>query len=144
MEHYNMKKDDCIFCKLANGDIPTNTIYENEEFRVIMDASPATKGHALVLPKDHYADIYEIDPEVLGRAIQVGQKVVKHATKVLGCEGYNLVQNNGVVAGQTVFHFHLHLIPRYVDMDNSEMLKWASADICADEITALTEMLRVE
>jgi len=144
MEHYNMKKDDCIFCKLANGDIPTNTIYENEEFRVIMDASPATKGHALVLPKDHYADIYEIDPDVLGRAIQVGQKVVKHATKVLGCEGYNLVQNNGAVAGQTVFHFHLHLIPRYEDMDNSEMLKWASADMDADEIKALTETLRVE
>ena len=139
-----MKKDDCIFCKLANGDIPTNTIYEDEEFRVIMDASPATKGHALVLPKDHYADIYEIDPDVLGRAIQVGQKVVKHATKVLGCEGYNLVQNNGTVAGQTVFHFHLHLIPRYEDMDNSELLKWASADMSADEITALTEMLRVE
>lgn len=139
-----MKKDDCIFCKLANGDIPTNTIYENNEFRVIMDASPASKGHALVLPKDHYADIYEIDPEVLGRAIQVGQKVVKHATKVLGCEGYNLVQNNGAVAGQTVFHFHLHLIPRYADMDNSEMLKWASADMSADEIKMLTETLRVE
>ena len=73
-----------------------------------MDNAPATKGQALVLPKDHYADIYEIDPEVLGRAIQVGQKVIKHATKVLGCEGYNLLQNNGEVAGQTIFHFHLH------------------------------------
>lgn len=139
-----MKKEDCIFCKLANGDIPTNTIYENDEFRVIMDASPATRGHALVLPKDHYADIYEIDPAVLGRAIQIGQKVVQHATKVLGCEGYNLVQNNGEVAGQTVFHFHLHLIPRYADMDNSEMLKWTPADLSADEIKALTETLRIE
>lgn len=139
-----MKKEDCIFCKLANGDIPTNTIYENDEFRVIMDASPATRGHALVLPKDHYADIYEIDPAVLGRAIQIGQKVVQHATKELGCEGYNLVQNNGEVAGQTVFHFHLHLIPRYADMDNSEMLKWTPADLSADEIKALTETLRIE
>ena len=117
-----MRKDDCIFSKLANGDIPTNTIYEDEEFRVIMDASPATKGHALVLPKDHYADIYEIDSEVLGRAIQVGQKVVKHATKILGCDGYNLLQNNGTAAGQTVFHFHLHLIPRIADMDNKKIL----------------------
>lgn len=139
-----MKQDNCIFCKLANGDIPTNTIYEDEEFRVIMDAAPATKGHALVLPKNHYADIYEIDPEVLGKAIQVGQKVIKHATKVLGCEGYNLLQNNGEVAGQTVFHFHLHLIPRYADMDNKQLLHWNPADIDGEAIKALTESLRVE
>ena len=138
-----MKKDDCIFCLLANGDIPTNTIYEDEEFRVIMDNSPATRGHALVLPKDHFADIYEIDPEVLGRAVQVGQKVVKHATKVLGCEGYNLVQNNGSVAGQTVFHFHLHLIPRYADMDNSQMLKWSAGDTDAQALKELTELLKL-
>ena len=134
-----MRKDDCIFCKLANGDIPTNTIYEDEEFRVIMDASPATKGHALVLPKDHYADIYEIDSEVLGRAIQVGQKVVKHATKILGCDGYNLLQNNGTAAGQTVFHFHLHLIPRYADMDNKKILTWPESDVDADAIKAITD-----
>ena len=139
-----MKKDDCIFCLLANGAIPTNTVYEDEEFRVIMDNAPATKGHALVLPKSHYADIYEIDPEVLGRAIQVGQKVIKHATKVLGCDGYNLLQNNGEVAGQTVFHFHLHLIPRYADMDNSEILKAPSNEVEADVLKALAESLKVE
>ncbi len=138
-----MKKDDCIFCKLANGDIPTNTIYEDNEFRVIMDASPATRGHALVLPKDHYADIYEIDSEVLGRAIQVGQKVVKHATEVLGCEGYNLLQNNGEAAGQTVFHFHLHLIPRYADMDNSQILTWPAGQVSTDDVVALTERLKL-
>ena len=138
-----MKKDDCIFCKLANGDIPTNTIYEDNEFRVIMDASPATRGHALVLPKDHYADIYEIDSEVLGRAIQVGQKVVNHATEVLGCEGYNLLQNNGEAAGQTVFHFHLHLIPRYADMDNSQILTWPAGQVSTDDVVALTERLKL-
>lgn len=134
-----MKKDDCIFCKLANGVIPTNTIYEDDEFRVIMDAAPATKGHALVLPKEHYADIYEIEPEVLGKAIQVGQKVIKHATKLLGCDGYNLLQNNGEVAGQTVFHYHLHLIPRYAEMDNSQILKWEESKISPEEIKAITE-----
>ena len=139
-----MKKDGCIFCMLANGDIPTNTIYEDAEFRVIMDNSPATKGHALVLPKDHFADIYEIDPEVLGRAIQVGQKVIKHATKVLGCEGYNLLQNNGEVAGQTIFHFHLHLIPRYADMDNSQILKCPASEGNADELKELAALLKVE
>lgn len=134
-----MKKDDCIFCKLANGVIPTNTIYEDDEFRVIMDAAPATKGHALVLPKEHYADIYEIEPEVLGKGIQVGQKVIKHATKLLGCDGYNLLQNNGEVAGQTVFHYHLHLIPRYAEMDNSQILKWEESKISPEEIKAITE-----
>ena len=139
-----MKNDNCIFCKLANGDIPTNTIYEDEDFRVIMDNAPATKGHALVLPKNHYADIYEIDAETLGKAIQVGQKVIKHVTPILGCEGYNLVQNNGEVAGQTVFHYHLHLIPRYADMDNSQLLKWESCSMDAEELKALTEQLKVE
>ena len=131
-----MRKDDCIFCKLANGDIPTNTIYEDDEFRVIMDAAPATKGHALVLPKNHYADIYEIDPDVLGRAIQVGQKVVKHATKVL--------QNNGTAAGQTVFHYHLHLIPRYADMDNAQILTWPEKEGDADAIKAISESLKMD
>lgn len=144
MENCNMKKDDCIFCLLANGDIPTNTIYEDEEFRVIMDHAPATKGHALVLPKNHYADIYEIDADVLGRAIQVGQKVIKHATEILGCDGYNVLQNNGEIAGQTVFHFHLHLIPRYADMDNDAILKCPARDGDAEAIKALTEKLRVE
>ena len=139
-----MKKDDCIFCLLANGDIPTNTIYEDEEFRVIMDNAPATRGHALVLPKNHYADIYEIDPEILGKAIQVGQKVIKHATKVLGCEGYNMLQNNGAVAGQTVFHYHLHLIPRYADISDAKMLSWPASEGDADAIKALTEVLKLQ
>ncbi len=138
-----MKKDDCIFCKLANGDIPTNTIYEDDLFRVIMDASPATRGHALVLPKDHYADIYEIDPEVLGKAIQVGQKVIKHATKVLGCDGYNLLQNNGEAAGQTVFHYHLHLIPRYADNNDPRILSWPAGKVNMDDIKELTDSLKL-
>ena len=144
MENCDMKKEDCIFCLLANGDIPTNTIYEDAEFRVIMDHAPATKGHALVLPKNHYADIYEIDSDVLGRAIQVGQKVIKHATEILGCDGYNILQNNGEVAGQTVFHFHLHLITRYADMDNDSILKCPASEGDAEAIKALTEKLRVE
>lgn len=139
-----MRKDDCIFCKIANGDIPTNSIYEDDDFNVFMDVAPATKGHALVVPKNHYADIYEIDPEVLARAVKVGQKVIKHATKVLGCEGYNLLQNNGEVAGQTMFHFHMHLIPRYKDMDNTNLLKCMPGEADAEEIKALAEALKVE
>ena len=107
-----MKNDNCIFCKLANGEIPTATLYEDDEFRVILDLGPATKGHALILPKEHYANIYEIDEEVAGRAFKLAKKMVTKLTEVLGCDGYNIVQNNGEAAGQTVFHFHIHLIPR--------------------------------
>jgi histidine triad (HIT) family protein len=77
----------------------------------------------------------------LARAIQVGQKVIKHATKVLGCEGYNVLQNNGEVAGQTIFHFHLHLIPRYADMDNDVILKCPAGEMQADAIKELTAKL---
>lgn len=108
-----MKDDNCIFCKLANGDIPTNSIYEDDDFKVILDASPATKGHALILPKQHYANIFEIEDETLAKAAKLAKRIMTHEKDVLGCEGYNLVQNNGEVAGQTVFHFHMHLIPRY-------------------------------
>lgn len=113
-----MKKDDCIFCKIANGEIPSATLYEDEEFRVILDLGPAAKGHALILPKDHYANLYEIDDEIAARAFKLAKKMVIKLTDVLECDGYNIVQNNGTAAGQTVFHFHMHLIPRYVD-DNA-------------------------
>ena len=139
-----MKQDNCIFCKIANGEIPTNTVYEDEDFRVFMDVAPATKGHALVVPKNHYADIYEIEPETLGKAAKVAQKVIKHATKVLGCEGYNLMQNNGEVSGQTVFHFHLHLIPRYENMDNTNLLSWTPGTSDSEELKKLSESMKVE
>lgn len=109
----DMKNNDCIFCKLANGDIPTATLYEDEDFRVILDANPASKGHALILPKEHYADLYELDDEVAAKVMVLAKKMVTKLRDVLGCDGYNIVQNNGECAGQTVFHYHLHLIPRY-------------------------------
>ena len=139
-----MKDCNCIFCKLANGDIPTNTLYEDSDFRVIMDASPATKGHALVLPKEHYANIYEITPEVLGKAVQVGQKVIQYVTPILGCDGYNLLQNNGEIAGQTIFHFHLHLIPRYKDADNTNVLVTNHVEFTAEEMKDLCESLKLK
>lgn len=108
-----MKDNNCIFCKLANGDIPTATLYEDDDFRVILDANPASKGHALILPKEHYADLYELSDAVAGKVMILAKKMVTKLTDVLGCDGYNIVQNNGECAGQTVFHYHLHLIPRY-------------------------------
>lgn len=104
---------DCIFCRIAAGEIPSATLYEDEDFRVILDLGPATKGHALILPKEHYRNLYDIDDEMAAKAMILAKKMVKKMTDVLGCDGYNIVQNNEEPAGQTVFHFHMHLIPRY-------------------------------
>ena len=108
-----MKDENCIFCKIANGEIPAATLYEDDDFRVILDLGPASKGHALILPKEHYANLYELPDELAAKVIVLAKKMITKLTDVLGCDGYNLVQNNGAAAGQTVFHFHLHMIPRY-------------------------------
>lgn len=103
----------CIFCKIANGEIPSATLYGDDKFRVILDLGPASKGHALILPKAHYADIYEIPEELAGEAYILAARIAKKLTAALNCDGFNIVQNNKEPAGQTVFHFHMHLIPRY-------------------------------
>ena len=110
-----MKDENCIFCKLAGGEIPTATLYEDEDFRVILDANPAAKGHALIIPKEHYANLYELDDELAGKVLVLAKKMITKLTDILGCDGYNIVQNNGEAAGQTVFHVHMHLIPRFKD-----------------------------
>ena len=108
-----MRDDNCIFCKIANGEIPSATLYEDEDFRVILDLGPATKGHALILPKNHFANLFEIPEDMDAKAFILAKKIAKKMKDVFGCDGVNIVQNNGVAAGQTVFHFHIHLIPRY-------------------------------
>ena len=108
-----MRDDNCIFCKIANGEIPSATLYEDDDFRVILDLGPATKGHALILPKEHYPNLYELPDDLAGKAIVLAKNMITKLAKALGCDGYNVVQNNGEAAGQTVFHFHMHLIPRY-------------------------------
>lgn len=115
--------ENCIFCRIANGEIPAATLHEDEDFRVILDLGPATKGHALILPKKHAANIYEISEENLSKAIILAKKMAGKMTEALGCDGFNIVQNNGEAAGQTVFHFHMHLIPRY-DGDGAKVAGW--------------------
>ena len=134
-----MKDENCIFCKLANGDIPTATVYEDEDFRVILDANPAAKGHALILPKEHYANLYEIDDELAGKSMILAKKMITKLTKALGCDGYNIVQNNGEAAGQTVFHFHMHIIPRY--KGDTVNIGWTPGKADADEINELKEKI---
>ena len=112
-----MKDENCIFCKLANGDIPTATVYEDEYLRAIMDAAPANKGHIIILPKSHAAGIYELEDEYVSRAFVLAKKLAEALKKLTGCDGVNILQNNGGAAGQTVFHFHVHVIPRFKDDD---------------------------
>ena len=126
-----MKDDNCIFCKLANKDIPTNIIYEDDRFTVILDASPATKGHALILPKNHAANIYELPDEDASAVFVLAKKLATKMTEILHCDGFNIVQNNGEVAGQTVFHFHMHLIPRYEG--DQVVLTWKPGEL-TDEL----------
>lgn len=137
-----MRDDNCIFCRLASGEIPANTIYEDARFRVILDAAPASKGHALILPKEHYADLYEIDTELAGEAMKLAKKLAIHMTERLCCDGFNLVQNNREVAGQTVFHFHLHLIPRYQNMKNDDILMWSHETFTDDEMKEICDRIK--
>lgn len=130
-----MKKKDCIFCKLANGEIPANTLYEDDLFRVILDQAPATRGHALLIPKQHAENIYDIDDETAGRVFIVAKKMATRMTERLGCEGFNILQNNGTLAGQTVFHFHMHLIPRY--SDDGQKLNWEPGKPEPEEMTEI-------
>ncbi len=136
-----MRDTNCIFCKIIAGEIPSKTIYEDEEFKVFLDVNPASKGHILVIPKEHYADLYEIDEEVAGRAMKLVKKLAAHMKAVLNCDGLNLVQNNGVVAGQTVFHFHMHLIPRYENAKNKDILTWSHETFSAEEMEELRSSL---
>ena len=112
-----MKDSSCIFCRIANGEIPSATLYEDDDMRVILDLGPASKGHALVIPKEHAPNLFELPDELAKKAIVTAKKVGRQLYDGLHCDGFNVVQNNGEVAGQTVFHFHMHLIPRYIGDD---------------------------
>ena len=119
-------KDDCIFCKLANGVFETNTLYVDDQFRVIFDASPATKGHVLIIPKEHYANAFEMPEDLIADAYKLAKKIATALKEITGCDGINILQNNGEVAGQTVFHFHIHIIPRY---EKGEMIQWTPGEL---------------
>lgn len=134
-----MKDNNCIFCKIANGEIPSKTLYEDEKFRVILDLGPATKGHALILPKEHYANLYDLPEEEAGEVMKLAKKMVVKITDKLGCEGFNLVQNNGDLAGQTVFHFHLHMIPRY--QADRQTIGWKPQEVTQEELEEIKNQI---
>jgi histidine triad (HIT) family protein len=117
-----MTDANCIFCRIATGDIPCAKIYEDDNVLAFLDLAPVHPGHTLVIPKDHYKDMLEV-PAELGTAVFAAlQKVAGAVMKATGAQGFNVMQNNGLAAGQTMFHIHWHIIPRFDD-DGLEM--WA-------------------
>ena len=135
-----MNKDDCIFCKIANGEIPSATVYEDSICRVILDVNPANKGHALIIPKEHFDNIYSMDAETAAKIFTIATEVAKAQKAELNPDGLNILQNNGEAAGKTVFHFHMHLVPRYIK-DNVTMT-WIPGKADTEELSALSKALR--
>lgn len=132
-------KDDCIFCKLANGVIPTRSIYEDDDFKVIMDADPATKGHVLILPKEHFNDLLDCSDEVAKKIMPLAKKIAIKQKETLSCDGINIVQNTGQAAGQTVFHLHVHIIPRYKEKE--PILTWTHESFTDEEFEQIKQAI---
>ncbi len=133
---------DCIFCKIINGEIPGAKVYENDDVLAFLDISQVTKGHTLVIPKVHKKDLYELTPEIASKVFEVVPKIANAIKQQFNPVGLNLLNNNGEEAGQSVFHYHVHIIPRYgkgdgfgavwkshADQYSSEELKSISAKI---------------
>lgn len=124
---------DCIFCKIISGEIPSRTVYEDDSYKAILDVSPASKGHVIILLKNHVTNVFELSDEDASGIFIVARKIAIALKKAFKCDGINILQNNGEAAGQTVFHLHVHVVPRYAD-DNID-IKWVQRnDIDLDSV----------
>jgi histidine triad (HIT) family protein len=130
----------CIFCKIVAGELPAAIVDEDERTIAFMDINPATRGHALVIPREHARDVLEVDPENLAATSAGAKRLAERVVERLGADGVNLLNSCGRVAWQTVFHFHIHVIPRY--QDDPLRLPWIPAAGDPDEIAAAAEALR--
>jgi histidine triad (HIT) family protein len=131
---------DCIFCKILAGELPGTIVDEDERTVSFMDINPGTRGHALVIPREHATDLLEIDPDDLAACSVAAQRLARKAIDNLGADGVNLVNSCRAAAWQTVFHFHMHVIPRYAD--DPLRLPWHPAPGDPDEIAQTAEELR--
>lgn len=131
--------DNCIFCMIANGQIPSSTVYEDETFRVILDLNQAIKGHMLILPKEHYANLFELPEETAANAMRLAKKLACASKEAMDIDGLNLLQNNGEAAGQSVMHFHLHVLPRKKGDD--VFPTWSEKQIPSEELKAVADAI---
>ncbi|MCQ2506554.1 MAG: HIT family protein [Lachnospiraceae bacterium] len=132
--------DNCIFCKILRGEIPSTKLYEDENSMVILDISPAKKGHAILLAKEHAANLFELSDKSAEKILPVVKKVGQGIVKTLGCDGLNVLQNNGEASGQTVFHLHVHMIPRYKGDDVS--IGWKPLSYEEGEMALMAENIK--
>lgn len=137
-----MRDPDCIFCKIVAGELPATIVDKNERTISFMDISPATRGHALVIPREHSADLLSIEREDLAAVADASQRLAGRMKQRLGADGVNLLNSCGAVAFQTVFHFHMHVIPRY--QGDSLRLPWVPASGDAEQIAAAAQELGPE
>ena len=132
-------KNNCIFCALAAGEIPSFKVYEDDLVLAYLDINPCTEGHTLVIPKEHYTGLLDTPADVLKEVIARVQKVAAHLKTALPCDGFNILQNNGEAAGQTVPHVHFHITPRY---KTGKALSFAGQPGDMDALKALAERIR--
>ena len=132
--------EECIFCKIANGEIPCNKVYENNKLLAFLDIAPVNKGHTLVIPKEHYKDLLAMPNDVLAELAKVSKKVAKAVMRATGAEGFNVGVNNGKVAGQVVMHFHLHIMPRF---ENDGLKLWEGRKYEGKEEEEIAEKIKV-
>lgn len=132
--------NNCIFCSIIGNEISSTTIYEDAVVKVILDISPANKGHAIIIPKKHFKDIFELDEETASHIFAIATKISKAMKKVLNCDGINILQNNGEAAGQTVYHFHMHIIPRY--LKDTITISWKTGSYTQGEAEEIAEDIR--
>lgn len=125
-----MKDENCIFCKILAGEIPSTAVYEDDDFKAILDVNPAARGHVIILPKNHAANIYELPDEDASKIMVVAKKIATAIKKAYHCDGVNILQNNGEAAGQTVFHLHVHVIPRF--KGDTVNIGWKQGDMPED------------
>jgi histidine triad (HIT) family protein len=130
----------CLFCKIVAGELPAAIVDEDDHTIAFMDINPATRGHALVIPREHARDVLEVDPENLAATCAGAKRLAERVVERLGADGVNLLNSCGRAAWQTVFHFHIHVIPRY--QDDPLRLPWIPAAGDPDEIAAVAEALR--
>jgi histidine triad (HIT) family protein len=131
---------DCIFCKILAGELPGTIVAEDERTITFMDINPATRGHALIIPREHTQDLLTIDPDELAACSQAAQRYAARAKEVLGADGINVLNCCGSAAWQTVWHFHWHVIPRFED--DPLKLPWVPGPGDMDEIKATGEELK--
>jgi len=134
--------ENCIFCGIINGALPSYPVYEDEHFLAILDISPAAAGHTVLITKEHAEDLFTLPDNCARQALPAAKAVAAALKQALGCDGVNVLQNNGTAAGQTVPHFHIHLIPRYES--DGVSIKWKALKPTRGEFSEMAEKIKSE